>query len=118
MIGNSVFEDCTSIKEITIPESVTEIGDYAFEKCTSLEEITIHEGVTKIGKKAFNGCTSLTTVTLPAGVRNMEHAFAENSALSTIYVPSKKSDYYKKHLPEELHDKIVELKPEKKTREC
>ena len=46
----------------------------------------------------------------------MEYAFAENSALSTIYVPSKKSDYYKKRLPEELHDKIVELKPEKKTK--
>lgn len=78
----------------------------------------IPEGTTCIEREAFSGCTSLTTVTLPAGVRNMEHAFAENPALSTIYVPSKKSDYYKKHLPEELHDKIVELKPEKKTREC
>jgi hypothetical protein len=44
----------------------------------------------------------------------MEHAFAENPALSTIYVPSKKSDYYKKRLPEELHDKIVELKPRRR----
>ena len=95
-----------------------EIGERTFKGCTSLESIVIPKGVTMICGFAFEGCTSLTTVTLPAGVRNMEHAFAENPALSTIYVPSKKSDYYKKHLPEELHDKIVELKSEKKTREC
>jgi hypothetical protein len=34
----------------------------------------------------------------------------------TIYVPAKKTDYYMKRLPEELHDTIVELAPEKKAK--
>ena len=61
--------------------------------------------------------TSLTIVTLPAGVDKIEESvFDECSALDTIYVPAKKADYYKKRLPEQLHDKIVELAPEKKTK--
>ena len=66
-------------------------------------------------------CTSLTTVTLPVGVNDIDHSiFYDCSELSKIYVPAKKADYYKKRLPvdtpEQLHDKIVELEPEKKAR--
>ena len=38
------------------------------------------------------------------------------TSLATINIPAKKADYYKQRLPEELHDKIVELAPEKKTK--
>jgi hypothetical protein len=40
-------------------------------------------------------------------------AFYKCPSLSTIYVPAEKTDYYKELLPEKLHDKIVELAPEK-----
>ena len=77
----------------------------------------IPEGVTEIGRCAFWGCESLTTVTLPVGVKTIEStAFLDCTALATIYVPAKKTDYYKKRLPEELHNKIVELVPEKKSK--
>ena len=70
-----------------------------------------------IGGSAFEACTSLPTVTLPAGVKKIEYdVFYKCSALATIYVPAKKTDYYMKRLPEELHDTIVELAPEKKTK--
>jgi hypothetical protein len=42
--------------------------------------------------------------------------FDNCTSLKTIYVPAKKSDYYKKRLPEELHDIIVELPAEKKAK--
>ena len=45
-----------SLKEITIPDGVIEIGDGAFEGCKSLEKITIPDSVTVIGKNAFHGC--------------------------------------------------------------
>ena len=94
-----------------------EIVERTFKGCTSLESIVIPKGVTMICGFAFEGCTSLTTVTLPTGVKKIENdVFYECSALSTIYVPAKKADYYKKRLPEELHDKIVELTAEKNTK--
>ncbi|MGM9530736.1 leucine-rich repeat protein [Intestinibacter sp.] len=36
-IGDGAFEGCTSLSNITIPDSVTSIGDGAFEGCTSLK---------------------------------------------------------------------------------
>jgi len=36
-IGNSAFNNCTTLISITIPESVTRIGDNAFSGCTNLE---------------------------------------------------------------------------------
>ena len=52
-IGNSAFERCSSLTEITIPSSVTSIGDNAFERCTSLTKIIIPSIVTSIGDNAF-----------------------------------------------------------------
>ena len=97
-----------------IPEGTTEIGMFAFSNCTSLKSMVIPQGVTNIDDCAFEGCTSLTTVTLPVGVKTIEStAFLDCTALATIYVPAKQADYYKKLLRRKLHDKIVELAPEK-----
>ena len=100
-----------------IPDGTTEIRELAFWKCTSLESIVIHKGVRKIEWRAFYGCTSLTTLTLPIGVNKIEEqVFDKCSALTAINVPAGKADYYKKRLPRHLHDKIVELAPEKKAK--
>ncbi|MBQ5648389.1 MAG: leucine-rich repeat domain-containing protein, partial [Alistipes sp.] len=53
------FYNCTSLKSITIPNSVTKIEYSAFYGCTSLASVTIGNGVTEIGSWAFLGCTSL-----------------------------------------------------------
>jgi hypothetical protein len=130
--GNPIFdsrESCNAIvetetnallfgcKSTIIPNSVKVIEGSAFLGCSLLENITIPKGVTKICESVFEKCTSLVTVTLPVGVNKIEeYVFDGCDSLSTIYVPAKKADYYKQRLPEELHDKIVELAPEKKTK--
>lgn len=65
-IDSMEFWLCSSLKTITIPENVDEIGAYAFQDNESLEEI-IFEGdnVSKICAHAFEGCVSLNTVNLP-----------------------------------------------------
>ncbi|MBQ7378347.1 MAG: leucine-rich repeat domain-containing protein [Clostridia bacterium] len=62
------FSNCTSLKSITIPNSVTSIGNYAFSDCTSLTSITIPDSVTSIGYSAFTGCTSLMSINIPDSV--------------------------------------------------
>lgn len=64
MIESSAFMNCTSLAEVTIPNSVTNIGNNAFRGCTSLTEVTIPNSVTSIGNNAFEDCSNLTSVTI------------------------------------------------------
>lgn len=58
----SDFYCCSSLKSITIPNSVTSIGTGAFFGCSSLESITIPDSVTLIGSDAFAACSNLDKV--------------------------------------------------------
>ena len=51
--------DKKTVKTVTIPASVTNIGAWAFRECTSFASITIPDSVTYIGNRAFSGCSSL-----------------------------------------------------------
>ena len=67
-IGDKAFENCLSLRSVTIPESVTSIGDDAFSWCISLDSIVIPESVTTIRDLAFYYCCSLTSMTIPNSV--------------------------------------------------
>lgn len=57
IIGESAFLDCTSLKEITIPESVIEIKGEAFDGCTNLKVVRVLNRRTKIANNAFDDNT-------------------------------------------------------------
>ena len=61
-LSDNVFENCTNLSTISIPNSVTSIGDGAFYGCSSLTSITIPNSVVCIGDRAFSGCSALTDV--------------------------------------------------------
>ena len=93
-IGNCAFRYCTSLKSITIPNSVMEIGSSAFSGCSSLTSITIPNSVTEIDVYAFKGCTSLTSITIPNSVTNIgDSTFWGCSSLTAIYVAVDNKNY-------------------------
>ena len=53
LIGDSAFSGCSSLTNITIPDSVVSIGASAFGGCSSLASITIPNSVTSIGRWVF-----------------------------------------------------------------
>ena len=79
----------TPITEITIPNTVKEIGLWAFSDCTSLSNVNLGN-VEKLSDKAFNNCTALTSIKLPktltkiasgapfSGCTNLKHIELEN----------------------------------------
>ena len=61
-IGDGVFDYCSGLTSVTIPNSVTSIGDGAFYACSGLTSITIPNSVTSIGRHAFDYCSGLTSI--------------------------------------------------------
>ena len=67
-IPSYLFKDCTALKTVNIPQTVTNIGDGAFWKCIALEELTLPDGLLTLGASAFNECKLLRSITLPIGI--------------------------------------------------
>jgi len=87
-IGNSAFDNCRRLTDITIPKSVTSIGNYAFYNCSSLTSITIPDSVTSIGDYAFFYCYQLTSITLSDSVTSIgDSAFSDCNSLTSITIP-------------------------------
>lgn len=70
VMGDDVFEGCTSLAYIGLPP-VDSMGSGVFRSCTSLEEITITDGTKAMGSEIFQFCTSLKTVTIPESVETI-----------------------------------------------
>ena len=108
-IGESVFQNCTGLTDIVIPSSVTVIPEYAFKGCSELTSVIIPERVAEIGHYAFQGCSKLKYVEFIGYVKyNIEEDAFDDCPLSTIFVQANTIDFYKKRLPEKLHNLIVE----------
>ena len=87
--GDYVFEDCSGLTSVTIPNSVTRIAEGAFLGCSSLASVTIPNSVTSIGLSAFNSCSGLTSVTIPNSVTSIgDRAFSCCDGLTSITIPN------------------------------
>lgn len=86
-IGGGAFE-YGSLREITLPDSLREIGDSAFYSCYGLDEIVIPDGITKIGEYAFQS-SGIKYIQLPNSLTEItECMFEDASNLSSIKLPN------------------------------
>ena len=90
-IPEYLFSNCTTLKEVSIPEKDSNeaytIGKYAFNN-TGLTEINLPNGITKIEEYAFLGCESLINVTIPDSVISIDNmAFGGCLSLRSVDLP-------------------------------
>lgn len=99
-IGNYAFA-YTSLKNITIPDSVTYIGDYAFS-CCSFESIVIPDSLTSVNDYAFSYCNKLKTVIIPDSVTKIGYsAFDECLLISNVLFSGDKKQWGSVEIAEE-----------------
>lgn len=68
-IGGSAFQGCTSLTEVTLPNTLSNLGEQAFRDCTNLEVVTFQNVIDSeyLGASPFFNCQKLHTVVVPAG---------------------------------------------------
>lgn len=87
-LGDSLFQECENLTDVTLPADLTVIGPSMFENCGSLKNVTIPSGVTHIGNAAFAACEALPEIRLPDGMEALgSEAFVGCRAVTKVYIP-------------------------------
>ncbi len=111
-IPNFLFDRCTTLETVKIPNSIetigsgafyetsvtsiqglgiTSIGTGAFDRCASLKSVEFSESLTSINEYAFAGCTSLTDFILPSNTHQLKvidhSAFEDCTSLTSFVIP-------------------------------
>lgn len=71
VIHDSLFEDCTSLKNVDFTGRVTEIGKNAFADCTALEKITGCDSIEAVNKYAFYGNELMDFDVFPQNIKSV-----------------------------------------------
>lgn len=82
----SSFANCKMLKSVILPEKLEEIRTRLFEGCSALTTLVIPNTVTKIGKNAFKE-SGLTQITLPESLTTIEASAFYKTKLETITIP-------------------------------
>ena len=90
-IGNSAFKG-TCLVNVTIPDTVTEIGDLAFAYCEQLSSVQLSNSLVSLGHDVFLSCTSLTSIRIPKSLESVSifygGPFKDCSALQNVELES------------------------------
>lgn len=87
-IEEGCFENCRTLKSVSIKGNIKSLNDYVFNWCESLSEIDIPDSVTNIGKGAFQ-LTGIQKIKLPNNLENIgEYAFNNCKILKELIIPN------------------------------
>ena len=87
-IGPGAFSSC-AFKNISIPDSVTEIGEWAFGGNVKAKTLKLPKNLKVIPAHAFDYCGRIRSITVPATVETIgESAFSSCTDLKEIKIPT------------------------------
>lgn len=87
VINNFAFQNCNSLKSVSIPCGIVSIGSSLFQDCINLTSVEIENGIKEIGESMFSGCEKLEAVVIPNSVLSIGYgAFIGCSNLKSISI--------------------------------
>ena len=98
--GTSCFYG-SSIENVDIVPGISSISPYLFQYCTNLTALTLPNTVTYINNTVFKGCSSLMSLTVLATTPPTLNTYGLGlPSGTTIYVPAASVDTYKTKWPQ------------------
>ena len=80
-----VFDRCSYLTDVTLPEDMTTVPKTFFQYCSFLPSIQLPKGITSIGFQAFDGCLTLKSIELPSGVTKIGNMAFQDCASFTEF---------------------------------
>lgn len=92
---DKIFEGCSNLERIKLPQYLIDTGWYAFKDCINLSQIELPASVESI-RNSFRGCTSLTSITFGRRLQSI-------SGNQSFYIcPNLKEIHCKSSIPPSL----------------
>ncbi|MBP3494611.1 MAG: leucine-rich repeat domain-containing protein [Clostridia bacterium] len=86
-ISANFFEECTSIEEIIVGEGIEKVGSYAFSNCSQLKYLSLPSTLTSLSASSTNECIRLyeitnnsSSVSISAGSYTAPYAYVVNAS--------------------------------------
>ena len=80
-------ERCEALKEIVIPETVTEIGAWAFA-VSGIKTLTLPTGIKRLPIGIISGCAALEELRLPEGLETLEAGALYGIEVNKVVIPA------------------------------
>ena len=88
-VGDSSFQNCSTMRVVFISEGVTSIGHSAFYHCAVLQRVYLPSSLELLGWYAFYDCTNLKEINIPLRIKELPpYVFYGCTALERVYVTS------------------------------
>ena len=82
------FSNCTYIKKVTLPNTLTRIFHYSFSACSSLQSVKLGNSVETIYANSFRECPNLSDISLPNTVKTIGNSAFYQCSFSSISLGS------------------------------
>lgn len=84
-LADLLFDGCTSLIEVNIPNNIQKIGISTFKNCSSLPKIQLTNNIYELGEGSFQGCTKLSNINIPSSITEIKTStFEDCSGLVSI----------------------------------
>ena len=88
MLRGNTFSNMPFLKEVKLPDTITEIRGQAFKNNKALKSVKLPDNLNYLGGGAFYGCSSLESIEIPDSVTYIGgEAFYKATKLKTVKLP-------------------------------
>jgi hypothetical protein len=94
-LGKYVFSQCSNLNDVTLGSGLNDIEDFTFYNCTNLKNINVPDNISNIGVSAFEE-SGLRKIEIPNSVKTIEeNAFKSCNYLNDVYYDGEAEEWSK-----------------------